>query len=440
MGGQQLLVIVDPAFPPEDAQRQVDTVLAHWPAYERPAWQALSPTALAEDQASLANAGVVWLVMQQAGTSACYELIGQLQDAHTPAVLSCQKLAARRPDLSAGALYQEGVVLSPPGTDSQTTCAMLRSLWSQVPSMLELQGELALMQQQHGGLTGQIQRMDEELRLAAQLQRDFLPTTLPRMHDLDCRVLWRPANYVSGDIYDVLRLDENHLGIFIADAVGHGVPAALMTMYIKRSLHTKTIDPSLPDGYRLVEPAETLARLNHDLIERQGDQVRFATACYAIVDCRNYEVRLARAGHPYPILLRTDGHSQSLESEGSLLGVFEQEQFEQITAQLEPGDRMLLYSDGFEVAFPDAEVNGTSRIASMQYCQEFEDLRHGPLGQALHRLEEKLDAQVGSLNQRDDLTVVCLAVAGAEAEAEATSEKQQSRKTEKQVVVVGGRE
>jgi sigma-B regulation protein RsbU (phosphoserine phosphatase) len=236
--------------------------------------------------------------------------------------------------------------------------------------------------------------------------------------DVDFRVLFRPASYVSGDIYDVIRLDEKHIGFFIADAVGHGVPAALLTMYIKRSLVTKRIDPSNPRGYRLTSPSEALDKLNRDLVEQQSGQVRFATACYGVVNCETYEACIGRAGHPFPIVLRGDGRTETLEPEGGLLGVFEEQEFDEVCLKLGPGDRLLLYSDGFETAFPgendaaDRAVNKRRKLATQHYVQEFEDLRGGTVEEAIGRLESKLDAAAGSLNQRDDLTLICLSVAG----------------------------
>src|SRR5439155_26981566 len=118
-------------------------------------------------------------------------------------------------------------------------------------------------------------RLDEELRLAARLQQDFLPKTLPQVGPVHFHTLFRPAGYVSGDLYDVMRLDEKRVGFFIVDAVGHGVPAALLTMYIKRALICKEIGPT---GYRLLDPAESMRRLNDALIEQNLSQATFCTA------------------------------------------------------------------------------------------------------------------------------------------------------------------
>src|SRR5260221_832124 len=87
-------------------------------------------------------------------------------------------------------------------------------------------------------------------------------------------VFSRPAGYVSGDLYDVARLDETHVAFCIVDAVGHGMPAALLTMFIKRALVSKEIGPG---GYRLLPPSETMRRLNYALVEQNLSAATFST-------------------------------------------------------------------------------------------------------------------------------------------------------------------
>ncbi|XAM01702.1 PP2C family protein-serine/threonine phosphatase [Phycisphaeraceae bacterium D3-23] len=163
----------------------------------------------------------------------------------------------------------------------------------------------------------------------------------------------------------------------------------------------------------MLSPGEAMAGLNADMIAHQSGKVRFATACYGILDTRSLELTICRAGHPFPMLLR-DGEEdvQTLEPEGGLLGVFPDEVFEEQVVQLQQGDRLLLYSDGFECAFPDGELgsNGKRKVANENYAQEFLDLGNGDPSHAIQRLEDKLDTQAGSLNQKDDLTIVCLSV------------------------------
>src|SRR5580698_3113148 len=89
-----------------------------------------------------------------------------------------------------------------------------------------LNKEIAHLKSRDQAINFHMHRLDEELRLAARLQQDFLPKTLPRLGPVRFQTLYRPAGYVSGDLYDVFRLDEKHVGFYVADAVGHGVPAA----------------------------------------------------------------------------------------------------------------------------------------------------------------------------------------------------------------------
>lgn len=412
MGMHHLIVIRDSGCSTEQADRQARSVLdAHSPCRTLCLHHATIDEVL-DDPACLDPRHLAWVRVDQPDAGRCFELFGELQDRHIPTLLSRPAAAG---DV-AGALPQDGFVACPADTPPKMIGAMLQALRSQVSVLNAMRSELKLLHAHQGGLCDQIGRIDEELRLAAQLQREFLPKSLVSMGEVDFRVLFRPAGYVSGDIYDVVRLDEKHIGFFIADAVGHGVPAALLTMFIKRSLITKKIDPDSPRGYRLAAPGEALAKLNHDMVENQGGRIRFATAVYGVINCETREVCIARAGHPFPILLRASGGSEQLEPDGGLLGVFAEEEFEQICVTLEPGDRLLLYSDGFEMAFPsesDTAIDGTSgnprKAASNRYLQEFEDLRRGSLDDVLGRLEGKLDTQVGSLNQGDDLTLLCVA-------------------------------
>src|SRR5207237_2111537 len=109
------------------------------------------------------------------------------------------------------------------------------------------------------------QQIDQELELAQRLQTSFLPQTLPQVPHVRFAVTYRPCGHVGGDFYDVFRLDERHVGFYVADAMGHGVPASLLTIFVKKSVRAKEISGQ---SYRLVPPDEVLAKLNRDLIEQ----------------------------------------------------------------------------------------------------------------------------------------------------------------------------
>lgn len=399
------------------SSRYVDVALRCWPESECPPVLTTTLDQVFKDASILNNTAMAWLLLDEITPSALHGLVGVLQDRHLPTLLS-------RADetMPIGTPFQEGIVIAPPDALPESLCAAMRTLWNQAGLVHSLKTEVNFLQAHHGGLCEQIDKIDEELRLAAQLQREFLPQELPACRNVEFKVLYRPAGYVSGDIYDVMRLDEHHIGFFLADAAGHGVPAALMTMYIKRSLHTKEIDPSTPQGYRIIPPDEALARLNTDMLRKQTGKTRFATACYGVIDCRTMEYSLARAGHPFPLCIHPDGSATTFEPDGMLLGVFPNAQFELTHGKLTPGDRVVIYSDGFEIAFPESadSQNLHPSMVNTRYADEFRDLANGPLDQAMQRLENKLDQQIGSLNQRDDLTALCIGALDPVAETETT--------------------
>lgn len=385
----------------------VAAVMSCWTGPDRPAVLETTVSHLLQDPDVLKRVGVVWIVSADPKDPPSVELTTLLEDRHTPALLSRPNGAA-----ALGTPFQPGMVQAPADADPAAVCAVLRTLWDQAGVIRSLQTELQVLRTQQGGLCVQVEAMDEELRLAAQLQGEFLPSELPRVGGLEFGVLFRPAGYVSGDIYDVVQLDDTHVGFFLADAVGHGVPAALLTMFIKRSLMAKQLLQHEPGGYRIVPPDEVIARLNKDMNSRQSARPYFASACYGLIDCQTLAMSFARAGHPFPIILRADGSTELLQPEGLLLGVFPSPTFELVETCLHPGDRVLVYSDGFELAFREA-MGGQpvdTNPLNTRYGKEFRDLANGPIDHAIQRLVEKLDRESGSLNQRDDITVLCVGV------------------------------
>lgn len=283
----------------------------------------------------------------------------------------------------------------PPISIGAALDGQLAGMQSQIASLSE---EIDTLRKRDEAVKFYMHRLDEEMRLAARLQQDFLPKSLPEVGPVRFHTLFRPAGYVSGDLYDVMRLDERHVGFHIADAVGHGMPAALLTMFIKNALVTKEINPQ---GYRLLPPSETMSRLNEALVGQNLSYATFATAVYGMINTDTLKVSITRGGHPNPLILRADGSTETIQAEGSLLGIFEGEVFTQGEAQLYPGDRLMLFSDGIEVAFSDDKELDTDR-----WRRELEDRRHLSSKEIIESLTFHLDNQSGSLTPKDDLTII----------------------------------
>jgi serine phosphatase RsbU (regulator of sigma subunit) len=307
--------------------------------------------------------------------------------------------------LALGMCSSDGLMAVPSQCNPDELAGRLAGLAAARPIIDALQRENHMLRKFDTGLGTQITQIDEEMRLAARLQTDFLPRTLPAFDDISFSVFFRPASYVSGDIYDAARIDEHHVAFFIADAVGHGMPAALLTIFIKRTLQTKEFTKT---GYRIIPPDEALAHLNNELVGQQLSLCQFVTMAYGILNTHTLELQWARAGHPLPILLQPNGDSRELEVDGALLGVFPNEKFPLQTLHLSPGDSLLLYSDGFESAFHDPI---TGSLINERYRTEFAKLAHTEAAARFAQMVEQLDHQEGSLHQRDDLTALMLTIA-----------------------------
>lgn len=290
----------------------------------------------------------------------------------------------------------------PASSGAPTVIAAIAGLALRNREVLCLQHELTLATRVAQGVEAELGRLDEELQMAALLQQEFLPRAPTQPDDFEYAALWRPASAVSGDLYDVFRLDRQRIGIFLADAVGHGMPAALQAMMLCRSLPTRDLHDRFQ---RLLTPSEALSRLNCDMADRQGRIGRYATALYAIIDSTTGLVRIASAGAPVPMVFRADGRVEAIDASGPLLGIAPQQTYEEVVVQLGRGDRIIFHSDGFEQAFRD-DAQRDDRLAP-RYIDELAALRDATsLAEVIDRLEARLDRERGSLHQRDDCTLV----------------------------------
>ncbi len=289
-------------------------------------------------------------------------------------------------------------------TDSaEEIWARLSTIASHRSVIRHLEQELSAFYRRQPNLAQHLGEMDEEMRLASRLQRDFLPRTIPVVAPVSFEILFQPCSWVSGDIYDVFRLDEQTLGFYIVDVVGHGMPAALLTIFIKRALQTKRI---VGHKYELIHPEESLTLLNQDLVEQNLAHCQFATACYCTLNTRSLQLDVARAGHPYPLLIKADRSIIQLGQAGALLGVLPGEIYESASYRLAPGDKLLMYSDGLE----DALFAPVAHDGEHPYSPDFLDILDLDLKDLLPNLSQQLAGLTPPGRLRDDMTVVALQI------------------------------
>lgn len=294
----------------------------------------------------------------------------------------------------------------PPTTNPADVQTRIGSFARYAPMVRRLERELNHLQRLGKRLNTHFADVDQELRLAGRLQRDFLPRKLPNLPPLSFESLYRPATWVSGDTYDVFRIDERHVGVFVGDAVGHGMAAGLLSMFVRNALTTKQVGA---DGYEVVAPADAMNGLHEALVQQSLPNCWFVTASYLVINTVTLEMRHARGGHPFPVVISPDGSIRELQASGGLLGVPDIEGgYEQDEASLNPGDKVVIYSDGVERCFVQRRNMETLEA---EYTPELREWAGLPAKQLIARLSEHLDRQEGSLHPADDSTVVVLEVA-----------------------------
>jgi sigma-B regulation protein RsbU (phosphoserine phosphatase) len=239
------------------------------------------------------------------------------------------------------------------------------------------------------------ERLETEVQLARQIQQTFIPETLPLLSGWDLAARWLTARQVGGDFYDVMELPGKRIGLFIADVADKGIPAALFMALTRTLVHAAVIETE--------SPAEALRRVN-DLLIPDTQQGMFVTAVYAVLYPETGELVYANAGHNPPLWLAHDGKAERLTRTGMAMGVLEGKEMEERKIELEPGDILLLYTDGLSEAFsPDGELFGEERILAA--------LRVGE-GNSAERLMQGIEAAlehfVGDEAQSDDLTMLLL--------------------------------
>ena len=242
------------------------------------------------------------------------------------------------------------------------------------------------------------ERFEHELEVARLIQQHFLPRELPDLPGWQVAAYYRPAREVGGDFYDVIPLADGRVAFLVGDVTDKGVPAALV-MSATRSVLRATVQ-------RLIEPGAVLERVNDHLCPDMPDKM-FVTCLYAVLDPRSGLFRFANAGHDLPYVRTADGVVE-LRARGMPLGLMPGMSYEEKETVLEPGDCLLLHSDGIAEAHnSEREMFGFPRLMGT--------VGTAPGGQTLiDRVLDELERFTGpDAEQEDDITMMTLQRAGA---------------------------
>jgi hypothetical protein len=244
-------------------------------------------------------------------------------------------------------------------------------------------------------------RVRDELEVARELQAELLPRQVPDLPGFRFAHSYRTANEVGGDYYDFQALPDGRLGLMVGDASGHGMAAGLVMAIANATWKTALdLDPS---------PERVLELLNRTLCRTRGKRT-FMSVFYALLDPATGQLEYVSAGHPFPFLRRADGRVEELGEGGLPLGIRESLLFRPGTATLEPGDLLVLYTDGLAEATDPrgSEAFGYERLKTLAAAGGIGGTGGDP--QILHdRILAAFDAHVGGEPLRDDLTLVVVA-------------------------------
>ncbi|MFN0011896.1 MAG: PP2C family protein-serine/threonine phosphatase [Phycisphaerales bacterium] len=385
-----------------------ETVHAAWPARSKPLARIVELGIRESNELASVLDGTRVAVLL-AGGEACAKtlrrLIAELDDRSMPALLVAKDEQALA---TADASSSTAVVPITSAAGREAIAGAVYALLCREPALDQVKRQLELERAVKAAAARELERHEAETAVAVMVQRAFIPNRMPAIDGLEAGVLYRPGSSLSGDMFDLVQLDDDHAGFFVADAMGHGVAAALLTMLVSRLLPMKDTGPS---GERLVPPGEAMTRFNRAFLQRRADDSTMVTAVYGVIDLRTGRTTLASAGHPLPVVVGPRGETREIDVGGPSAGLDEHAAYEEASFTLQDGETLLLYTDGFEWAFSPEAKGG--RRPNNDYLAAFAGLGHRDentdLTHALAALTARMDSQRGSLHQPDDITLLGIA-------------------------------
>ena len=284
---------------------------------------------------------------------------------------------------------------------------------ARVRAQLKIQNLTKCMVRANQDLLKKQESLDNDLKAAAEIQKSLLPDTLPGIQSIDVSWKFMPCQRIGGDLFNLLRLDEDHWAVYVLDVSGHGVPSAMVSVSVSQMLRPqigfvvkKSIKP--PPYYTIVSPSEVLNELDREYpIDRFE---KFFTISYHVLNTKNGLLKYSNAAHPPPVLLHQDGTLELLDKGGTIIGMDGILPFEEGERELCFKDKLIIYTDGIV----EYQNRKGSFYGEDRFYMELQKLKNEPVSVIIDGIIESV-MNFGEHNEpQDDITLLGLEFNGNE--------------------------
>ncbi len=339
-------------------------------------------------------------------------LIGSAASVGSGIIIEDAELDARVPTYTSNSLKIRSLVILPMRFGNEVLGVL--ALINRTDGKLFTPGDLNLLQAMadqasvpihYAGLRAALdekRQIDRDMLVAQQIQTSLLPQRFPQTENVEMAAFNLPAFDIGGDYYDFIEIDEDHLGIAIADVAGKGIGGAMMMAVCQGVLRTRAPQER--------SPARMLSELNRVLSENLAEDM-LIPMIYMVLNTKTRELNFARAGHEPPILWRpSKQHPEPVGGKGIAIGLANTEVFdtviEDVSIHLEAGDTILAYTDGITEAMN--EENEEWGLKSLN--RTIAETRLSGINSLINNIRTELTAYVGKQRQYDDITLLAFKI------------------------------
>lgn len=267
---------------------------------------------------------------------------------------------------------------------------------ARVQTHLHIQSLTQTLKDSNAKLIQKQKNLDDDLHAAAMIQRSFLPPTNFKIPSLQLASIWLPANLLGGDIFNIIKCNQDKVIFYMVDVSGHDVPSALVTVSISQYLHQQNAFST-----SLLSPKQMMQELDKEYPMDRFN--RYFTIYYIVLDISTGTFSYSCAGHPPAIVLSKNKGFKLLDRGGTIIGLNKALPFEEGIESLNNGDKVILYTDGVtEMKNQNNELYGTERLYAL-----LEKVKNEPVVEIVNAIKTSLDDFGQGVVSQDDISILC---------------------------------